>query len=242
MSEDITRRERHLKNLKSKQMATLQSSLEQAIDKRERHLEGLKSKQMATLQSTLEQAIAKGKNNSENQVYIEKAEGLLNKVNDVIEQQAQCFPIVFDCCTFRLPTSVIGDDPPIFVDVFNDPFFLRCCVTPTLVDADTPCGPLPDAVTVNEVRATGILPFYFSITLPTFFSNDCFDVVDRTFSCTDTTCVDTTLCFTDLSNPDPCPEFCNNVFSLAIIQNVETCGNDLIIQYLVVHFLPECND
>ena len=110
---------------------------------------------MVDLKGKLERIIDREKGNKENlenqenKSIIEKLEDSLNQINDVIAQQAQCFPVAFDCYTFKLPVqSVFGDSAPGIVEVFNDPFFLDCCINETEILADTPCGPLP--VTVNE--------------------------------------------------------------------------------------------
>ncbi|MFB5662572.1 hypothetical protein [Alteribacillus sp. HJP-4] len=198
------------------------------------------------MREKLEEALDQAKNgkcsNAEAKYLKELREYLYNA------QQAECPGIVFDQCTIELPRNSIagGESPPLITAVLNDPFFLRCCTTPTEVDAVTPCGTISNACMVNEVRATGYINYYLSFELDTFLNNgesNCSALNTLPFSCSDTTCVDEILCYTGLDAEESCPDFCNeNVLSFGFICSTCNTGNKLTVTYVIVHILPNCDD
>lgn len=201
------------------------------------------AKRLAMMRESLEEAIAGAQEDSGRTEDLGKLQELQAKLN-CTDDVADCLAIVFDCCTLTLPRSVDADDAPFLVPVYTDPYFLRCCVTPVEMPAYTPCG-LVDGCMVNEVRATGPLPYYLSINLDTYFNGgqgNCTNKTMRTFSCSKTVCVDEVLCYAPLDDEEPCPDFCNNnIFSIALRRFIDFCGDEVKITYWVFHFLPDCD-
>ncbi|MGF2616287.1 hypothetical protein FZC84_00710 [Rossellomorea vietnamensis] len=177
----------------------------------------------------------------------ELSAALQETLDQVANQAADCFAVVLDQCTIELQNAggTIISTPPIFSRVINDPFSLECCISPTTVDAVTECGILPDAATVNEVRATGPLNYYLTFDLNTYFNDGnqgCADQDVRPFVCTGSTCVDEVLCYTPLDEVDACPDFCNGaVFSFAVRCSLCEFGDKITATYVIVHLLPNCN-
>ncbi|MCP3029813.1 hypothetical protein LF817_00510 [Halobacillus sp. A1] len=162
-------------------------------------------------------------------------------------QQANCLSILFDQCTIEFPANSVQTglvEPPFFVNVLSDPFFLDCCITPVQVSASTPCGNV-GGVTVNEVKAVGYINYYFNLEFSTFFNegeSNCALVNTLPFSCTGTTCADQVICYASLEDSDPCPDFCNfGVQSVAVLVSDYRAGNKATLTFDVLHLLPECN-
>lgn len=201
-----------------------------------------KKEQLTTVLDNLKDALKEAKDVGD----VELSSRLQEAINQVDNRAADCFAIAFDQCTIELPNAggTILSTPPLFARVINDPFSLQCCVTPTTVGAVTECGVLPDAATVNEVRATGPLNYYLTFLLNTYFNDgnqDCADQDVRPFVCTGATCIDEVLCYTPLDEVDACPDFCNGaVFSFAVRCSLCDIGDKVTATYLIVHLLPNC--
>ncbi|MRX73921.1 hypothetical protein GJU40_17445 [Bacillus lacus] len=177
-------------------------------------------------------------------------EGVSEKMVDDLQellltlQQADCQAFATDTCTLELPGNSIDQNPPILVSVQHDVFGLSCCIEPTLADAETPCGIIKNACSVNEIRATGYINYYFNFPLLTFFNSgeeDCGKKVPRIFSCSGSTCVNEIIGYQSLEDPDPCPDFCSDaVLSVAIRCAVYHASNSLAVTYIILHLLPSC--
>lgn len=186
----------------------------------------------------------------ENSLEVMKQQGHSSEVTNLVEkaqlqQPAPCSPVIFDCCTITLAPESILEFPFGLINIGADFFFLDCCITEVSSDALTPCGIIPDACTVNEVRATGHINYVASFTIPTFYNNgagDCNEVVEQTFSCSGTTCVNNVICYAPVTEDNPCPDFCNgNTQAFAYIQDIDYCsGQKAIVTVGIVFVLPEC--
>lgn len=215
------------------------------IDERIKMLEDMNKKQVGDLNESVKKAIAHAKEVNEEPGKIALMEKTLNELNDEPVRQgenspAQCPAEAVDCCEIRVPWRSVFDAPPRYVIGANDPWYLECFISQVEILANTPCGVLP--CVVNEVRAIGKLPFVFDIQLHSYLWDDCYTFEERTFSCTGTTCVNEVLCYVRLNeDTDPCPNFCGNVETIAYFNFEYTCGDDRVLVYSVVHYLPDCN-
>ncbi|TYR73173.1 hypothetical protein FZC79_19935 [Rossellomorea vietnamensis] len=202
-----------------------------------------KREQLNLVLSSLREAMLEAKDAGD----FELSASLQVALDQVENQAADCFAVVLDQCTIELPNAggTIISTPPLFSRVINDPFSLECCISPTTVAAVTDCGILPDAATVNEVRATGPLNYYLTFDLNTYFNDgnqNCNDQEVRPFICPGSTCVDEVLCYTPLDEVDVCPDFCNGeVFSFAVRCSLCQIGDKITATYVIVHILPDCN-
>ncbi|RSK28808.1 hypothetical protein EJF36_19075 [Bacillus sp. HMF5848] len=210
-------------------------------------MEGQHKDTLSDIMKKLENTIAEAKEMEDRDEEVAELNRLYNDLQQ-IQQTADCDAIAVDQCTLEIPNGSIFSLPPLFllpgINLFNDPFFLQCCITPTQVAALTDCGPIQGVCTVNEVRATGPLNYYLTFNLQTFFNNgadNCGRLVTRPFVCTGTTCVDEILCYTSQDVVDPCPDFCNgNVISAGFRCSICQTENSLTVTYIIVHFLPDC--
>lgn len=153
--------------------------------------------------------------------------------------------LLFDCCTVTIAPESIQDLPRGLINVGADFFALECCTSPVEVDANTPMGVIPDSCTVNEVKAIGHINYVASFSIPTYYNNgssNCAALVDQTFSCSGTVCVNNTLCYTRLDAEDVCPDFCNwNTQAYAYIADVDYCNpTKAIVTIGLVFILPGC--
>jgi hypothetical protein len=205
-------------------------------------LESDKKEQLSDVLENLKDALQQAEDDN-NAALAAKLQGVFQQVDNLA---ADCFAVALDQCTIELPNAggTIISTPPLFAEVINDPFSLQCCISPTTVGAVTDCGIIPDAATVNEVRATGPLNYYLTFNLNTFFNNgnqECSDQDVRPFVCTGSTCVDEILCYSPLDEGDVCPDFCNgNVFSFAVRCSLCEFGDKITATYVIVHLLPDC--
>lgn len=173
----------------------------------------------------------------------EEVANLLKKVQ--LQQSAQCDPLLFDCCTVTLAPESILALPSGLINIGADFFFLDCCITEVNADALTPCGVVPGAATVKEVKAVGHINYVASFTIPTFYNNgaeNCNQVVEQTFSCSGTKCVNNVICYAPVTEENPCPNFCNgNTKAFAYIADIDICSNEkAIVTIGIIFILPEC--
>ncbi|MET3576424.1 hypothetical protein ACFFIY_07735 [Bhargavaea ullalensis] len=155
--------------------------------------------------------------------------------------------VVVDLATIVLPNDSLLEFPPLYAEVRNDPFFLRCCEgetedpVPGIPSSPCGCGPV-DPVNGMEIRVTGHINWHLCFELETFFNNganNCGASVPLAITATGTTCVDQQLCVD--SGLNTCPDFCNeNTVSFAIGCSFCEIDTKLSVTYYVVHLLPPC--
>lgn len=201
---------------------------------------------MSERKNNLEQ-LKKDLEEKKQQGHSDEINQLLKEVELQQQNPAQCNPIIYDCCTVTLAPESIVEFPYGLVNIGADFFFLKCCSNETTIDAYTPCGTILNACKVKEVKAIGHINFVTSFTIPTYYNNgqnDCSKRVDQTFSCTGTTCVNNTLCYTALYDENACPDFCNgNTKAYAFIKDIDYCSDSKAIVTIGIIFkLPECNN